>query len=68
MKTTLAIIGFIFIAIASLATPIAIGIGLYDWVGNDMQFKYALWEGFKVWAVMLVSGLAIGLPCFFAAQ
>ena len=64
MKTLILFIGFAFIAMAALATPIAIGLGLYDWVANDMEFKYALWEGFKSWAIMLGSGLVVGIPCY----
>jgi hypothetical protein len=68
MKLVFLVIGSIFLLMATLSTPIAIGLGLYDWVGNDMEFKYALWEGFKSWAIMLITGLAVGLPCFFAAK
>lgn len=68
MKTALTIIAFIFIAMAALATPLAIGLGLYDWVGNDMQFKYALWEGFKSWFIMISLGLVVGLPCYVASK
>ena len=64
MKTALLILGFIFLAMAGLATPIAVGLGLYDWVGNNMEFKYALWEAFKSWAIMIGLGLFIGLPCY----
>ena len=63
MKLVLTIVGFLFLCMAALATPIAIGLGLYDWVANDMQFKYALWEGFKSWAAMLSIGLLVGVPC-----
>lgn len=67
MKTVLMIIAGVFITAAALATPISIGIGLWDWVGNDMEFKFALWEGFKTWVIMIVGGLGIGLPCYVAA-
>ncbi len=68
MKAILALVGFGFLIMAGLATPIAIGLGLWDWVGNDMEFKFALWEGFKSWAIMVSTGLIIGLPCYFAGQ
>ncbi len=68
MKTALLVLAGVFLTMAALATPIAIGLGLYDWVGNDMAFKYALWEGFKSWAMMVGSGLIIGLPCYLAAS
>jgi hypothetical protein len=45
---------------AALATPIAIGIGLYDWVVIDVEFKVALWSGFKSWLYILFGGLFIG--------
>lgn len=64
MKTIALIIGTIFIAMAALATPVAIGLGLYDWAGNDMAFKHAAWEGFKSWICMLGLGLLVGLPCY----
>jgi len=64
MKTLILFIGFAFIIMAALATPIAIGLGFYDWVANDVEFKYALWEGFKSWAIMLGSGLVVGIPCY----
>ena len=65
MKTIIQMIAVIFILMAALAAPIAIGIGIYDWVGNDMEFKFALWEGFKSWAIMLTVGLVGGLPLHF---
>jgi hypothetical protein len=64
----LLVVAIVFIGMAALATPIAIGLGLYDWVGNDMEFKYALWEGFKSWAIMFVAGLAVGMPCYVAGK
>ena len=63
MKTVTLILACVFLMMAVLATPIAIGLGLYDWAGNDMEFKYALWEGFKSWAIMIGLGLFVGLPC-----
>jgi hypothetical protein len=68
MKYVLMVITVLFLGMAALATPIAIGLGLYDWAGNDMEFKYALWEGFKSWAIMLVVGVCVGLPCHVAAS
>lgn len=68
MKTLLFTVGFIFLAIAALSTPIGIGLGIYDWVANDVEFKYALWFGFKSWISMLVAGLAVGFPCFMLGK
>ena len=68
MKTFTLILASIFLIMAALATPIAIGLGLYDWVANDMVFKYALWEGFKSWAIMIGLGLFVGLPCYVASK
>jgi hypothetical protein len=68
MKTLTLVLACIFLVIAALATPIAIGLGLYDWVANDMEFKYALWEGFKSWAVMIGLGLCVGLPCYVVSE
>ena len=67
MKTLLAVICFIFLAMAVFATPMAIGFGLYDWCIGGMDFKHALWEAFKSWALMLGVGTLVGYPCFFAS-
>lgn len=68
MKLLILFIGFAFIVMAALATPVAIGLGLYDWVANDMEFKYALWEGFKSWVLMISTGLIVGVPCYLYAK
>ena len=68
MKSLLMFLGVVFLTIATMATPVAIGLGLYDWVANDVEFKFALWFGFKVWASMLFLGLSVGLPCFLIAN
>ena len=68
MKTLTLVLACIFLVIAALATPIAIGLGLYDWVVNDMEFKYALWEGFKSWTIIIGSGLFVGLPCYAVSE
>tara|TARA_R110002020_G_scaffold248376_1_gene462368 strand:- start:5235 stop:5432 length:198 start_codon:yes stop_codon:yes gene_type:complete len=57
------IISFILILCAALATPAGIVHGVYEWVGNDIEFKYALWEGVKLWLIML-SALIVGYPMF----
>jgi len=63
MKTVIMIIGIAFLSMAALATPIAVCLGVYDWVGNDVQFKFALWFGLKSWVAMISTGLIVGLPC-----
>ena len=68
MKTIILLIGVLFLAIAGLSTPVAIGLGLYDWVISDAEFKFALWFGFKVWIFMLASGVIVGVPCFLGGQ
>ena len=68
MKSLTLVLACIFLCMAALATPIAIGLGLYDWVANDMEFKYALWEGFKSWAMMVSAGLIVGLPCMVLSK
>tara|TARA_R110000751_G_C13668621_1_gene469999 strand:- start:458 stop:664 length:207 start_codon:yes stop_codon:yes gene_type:complete len=68
MKTLIFFIGVLFLIMAALATPIAIGLGLYDWVGNDVEFKFALWFGFKSWILMLSLGLIVGFPCFVCGK
>jgi len=67
MKTAMSVIGMILILIAGLATPVAVVHGVYEWVGNDVEFKFALWEGVKLWLIML-SGLIIGYPMFLISQ
>jgi hypothetical protein len=68
MKDLMFWVGILFLIMAALATPIAIGIGLYDWVGNDAEFKFALWFGFKAWISMLALGLIVGFPCFIMGK
>ena len=68
MKTVLMIIAIVFLLMAGLATPIAIGLGIYDWAISDMEFKLALWEGFKSWVIMIALGLGVGFPCYIASQ
>ena len=67
MKTAMSVIGIILIFIAALAAPVAVVHGVYEWVGNDIEFKYALWEGVKLWLIML-SGLIVGYPMFLISQ
>ena len=64
MKTLFSIVALIFIAMAALATPVAIGFGIYDWVIVDMEFKFALWYGFKMWISMIAAGLVVGVPSY----
>lgn len=64
MKTFLQLASFAFLGMAALATPIAIGIGIYEWAVVDALFKEALWIGFKNWIIMLVVGIGIGVPMF----
>lgn len=63
MRATMMIIATILICIAALATPAGVVYGVYEWVGNDLEFKFALWEGVKLWLTML-SALIIGYPMF----
>ncbi len=67
-KTLLLVVSCFFLAMAAPATPIAVGLGLYDWVANDLEFKVALWEGFKSWVTMIVVGLGVGFPCYVASS
>ena len=67
MKTTIYIIGMILILCGALATPVGIVHGVYEWVANDLEFKYALWEGVKLWLIML-SALIIGYPMFLLSS
>jgi|1_EtaG_2_1085319.scaffolds.fasta_scaffold204671_2 hypothetical protein len=64
MKVFIGFVGVLFLCLAAIATPVAIGLGLYDWVVADHQFKLALWYGFKVWVCMVGAGLVVGYPCF----
>tara|TARA_R110000822_G_scaffold23066_4_gene71604 strand:+ start:3972 stop:4181 length:210 start_codon:yes stop_codon:yes gene_type:complete len=63
MKTVFYITGIILILCAALATPAGIVHGVYEWVGNDLEFKYALWEGVKLWLIML-SAAIVAYPLF----
>ena len=66
MKTLTLTLGVVLLLIAGLATPIGIGYGIYSWVITGLEFKFALWAGFKVWLLMLC-GL-IGYPLFLIAK
>lgn len=68
MRTLLVFVSVILLGMAALATPIAIGVGIYDWVFVDYEFKHALWNGFSLWAKMVVIGLIVGYPMFVVAQ
>jgi hypothetical protein len=68
MKVLLMIIAVLALSCAALATPISIVYGVYEWVGNDLEFKHALWEGVKMWLTMLIGGLVVGLPCYVASD
>ncbi len=67
MKTAMSLVGLGLIIIAGLATPVAVVHGVYEWVVNDAEFKFALWEGVKLWLVML-SCLIVGYPLFLISQ
>lgn len=64
IKLTLNTIAILLILMGVLATPIAIGVGLYDWAANDVLFKHAAWEGFKMWVFMILTGFVLGIPMF----
>ena len=48
-------------AISGLAAPVSIFYGLHEWVINDVEFKYALFDGFNLWLKMVFGGLVGGL-------
>ncbi len=54
MRLSFLIISSTCFVLVALATPLAIGLGLYDWVVNDNEFKFALWGGFKAWVTLLL--------------
>ena len=64
MKVLILIVGVVFLIVAALATPVAAGLGIYDWVIAGSEFKFALWYGCKVWLVMITTGVTVGLPCY----
>jgi len=65
MKLLCLVIRAIGCIVAVLATPIAIGFGLYEWVGNDVEFKFALWYGFKIWLTLLIGGAVAGFIFYY---
>lgn len=67
MKTILLIISSVLMILAGLATPIGIVEGVYRWAAEDLEFKYALWEGVKTWLLML-SCIIVGYPMFLATK
>ena len=64
MKDLILIVGVVFLAVAALATPVSVGLGIYDWVIAGSEFKFALWYGCKVWAALTAAGLIVGVPCY----
>ena len=68
MKVVLMFIAIVALGCAALATPISVVYGVYEWVGNDAEFKFALWAGVKLWLTMLIGGLVVGLPCYFVSS
>jgi hypothetical protein len=68
ISTILFIVSLICVILAALSTPIAIGTGIYKWALSDIEFKYALWEAFKMWLTMIGLGVFIGLPCYWAGN
>ena len=67
MKTIFQIIAIILIFCGALSVPVGFIYGVYEWVGNDLEFKYALWEGVKLWLIML-SALIVGYPLFLISS
>ena len=68
IKLIASIAGFLLLAGAVLATPIAVGYGIYDWAANDVLFKHALWSGFKLWVAMIGLGIFVGTPLYVSAK
>jgi len=66
MKTVMYFAGILLLLCAALATPVAIGYGIYSWAIADIEFKFALWSGFKMWLLMLCG--IIGYPIFVVAN
>ena len=64
MKVLILIVGVVFLIVAALATPVAAGLGIYDWVIAGSEFKFALWFACKVWLAMITTGVVVGLPCY----
>ena len=68
MKKLTLIIGAFSLVLLFLSTPIAIGLGLYDWAVNDVEGKFALWEGFKSWLIMVFLGLSIEITAYYYSE
>jgi hypothetical protein len=68
MKNLTSWVGLLFLTMAALATPVAIFLVVYDCVGNDAKFTFALWFGLKAWISMLVIGFGVGAPFFIAGK
>ena len=64
MKAIILILACVFALIGALATPIAIGLGVYEWAASDVEFKFALWYAVKAWATMLLIGFGVGIPMY----
>lgn len=60
-KVLAGILMFIFLAFGLLATPVSIFYGIYEWVSVGLEFKVALWEAIKLWALLLCSFALAGI-------
>lgn len=40
-----------------LANVAGVGYGLYLWGGEGLEFSTSAWEGFKLWAKLIIGGL-----------
>ena len=54
VKTLFMIIGALCFLSAALSIPISIIYGVNLWAGDDLEFKLALWEGVKLWLLMVM--------------
>ena len=52
VKTFLMIIAVLCCSSAALSMPTSIIYGINLWIGDDLEFKFALWEGVKLWLPM----------------
>jgi len=68
MKGLILIIGIASVLIGAAATPSGVIYFIYEWASNDVELKFALWSGVKVWMSMLAIGVFIGVPCYVIAK
>lgn len=68
MKNLLLWLSIGLLCLAALSTPVAIGVGIYDWAIDNQESKLSLWNAFLLWIKMLATGVVVGFPLYLIAN